>query len=65
METLAYLAGFPLYLELRARWKDPIAEGVRMIVITGAAVGAAVGTKLLFLLDDPAATLAHLHDLPG
>lgn len=61
-ETLAYLLAFRLYLLLRKRYGDPISDSVRWSVIAAAAAGAAVGSKLLFWLEEPAATLRHLHD---
>ena len=60
LETLAYPAGFALHLRLRRRRVDPISDATRMIVVAGAAVGAVIGSKLLFLFEDPAATLAAL-----
>lgn len=62
-EALAYALGFRLYLWLRRRWGDPIDEGTRLAVVTGAALGAALGAKLLFLLQDPLWSWAQRGDL--
>ena len=61
-ETLAYLFGFQLYRFLRSRYGDAVSSPNRWSVIAAAAVGAALGSKLLFFLEDPRFTLAHLHD---
>jgi prolipoprotein diacylglyceryltransferase len=63
-ETLAYLAGFRFYLWLRRRRGDHVGDAARWSVVTAAAVGAVVGSRLLFWLEDPAATLTYLHQ-PG
>jgi phosphatidylglycerol---prolipoprotein diacylglyceryl transferase len=63
-ETLAYLIGFRLYLWLRRRRGDPVDDGLRWAVVTAAAVGAVVGSRLLFWLEDPAATVGYLQH-PG
>lgn len=62
-EALAYALGFRLYLFLRARRGDAIPDSVRWSVIAGAAVGAALGSKLLYWMDQPSVTLAHARDL--
>jgi phosphatidylglycerol:prolipoprotein diacylglycerol transferase len=61
-ETLAYFVGFRLYLWLRRRSDDHIAETTRMWVVVGAIVGAAIGSKLLYWFEEPTVTLAHLTD---
>ena len=61
-ETLAYLCGFQLYRFLRNRYGDAVSSSIRWSVVAAAAVGAALGSKLLFFLEDPAFTRAHLHD---
>ena len=62
-ESLAYLLGFRLFLELRRRRGDPVAESVRTSVLAGAALGAALGSKLLYWAQQPSLTLAHRGDL--
>ena len=61
-ESLAYLAGFRLYLWLRARSGDVIGAGERGWVIAASLGGAAIGSKLLYWLEDPALTLANWRD---
>lgn len=61
-EALAYSAGFGLYLIMRHRWKDPLPGALRLVIVAAAIAGATLGAKLLFLLEDPSLTLAHLHD---
>jgi len=59
-ETLAYFVGFRLYLWTRRKERLPAPQA--MWIIVGATLGAAIGSKLLFLLEDPAATWAHRTD---
>jgi len=61
-ETLAYFVGFRLYLWLRRRRGDVIADSTRWSVIAAAIAGAALGSKLLFWLEDPLQTWQHLGD---
>lgn len=58
-ETLAYFIGFRIYLALRARQGDVIPEDIRWWVITAAALGAAAGSKLLSILQEPSFVAAH------
>ena len=58
-ELLGYAAGYAAYRVLRARTPDPIPDRTRWIVLTAAAVGAALGSRVAFWLDDPAFTWAH------
>jgi phosphatidylglycerol---prolipoprotein diacylglyceryl transferase len=62
-EALAYVVGFRIYLALRRRSADPIPTATRWTVIAAAIVGAALGSKLLHWLEDPAITWAHRGDL--
>ena len=62
-EGLAYFLGFRLYQYLRYRYGDPIQYSTRWSVITAAAMGAAVGSKLLYWLEDPAQTVHRWRDL--
>ncbi|HZR27373.1 MAG TPA: prolipoprotein diacylglyceryl transferase family protein [Terriglobales bacterium] len=61
-ESLAYVSGVLLYLWMRRRSGDFVADPVRWSVITAAVAGGALGSKLMYLLEDPAATLRHLGD---
>lgn len=62
LETLAYLAGFRVYLYLRRTTGDHIESSNRTWVIAAAIVGAAIGSKLLYWLSDPVATFHHWND---
>lgn len=61
-ETLGYFLGYRLYRYLK-RQGDPLPDLQRLIVLAAAAVGGALGSKLLAWLEDPALTAAHLADL--
>jgi len=61
-EALAYFLAFRVYLWLRRRSGDPLATELRWAAIAAAAVGAALGSKLLYWFEDPAATLARWRD---
>lgn len=63
-ETLAYLLAFQVYRRMRHGYGDAISDGVRWSVIAAAAVGAAVGSKILFWLEEPLLTLQNLRNLP-
>ena len=58
-ETLAYAVAFRVYLLLRKRGGDALDDGNRWWMIAAAAMGAVVGSKVLYWLEDPALTLAH------
>lgn len=59
-ETLAYFIAFRVYLSLRHRFGDPLSTPIRWTVIAAAVAGAALGSKLLFWLEDPQRTLHNL-----
>ena len=61
-ESLSYLVGLTTYVFLRQRFKDFLPAPLRLAVVAIAVGGAVIGAKLLFLLEDPALTLRHLHD---
>ena len=61
-ETLAYFLGFRAYLWLRRRQADDIPGPTRWWAITAAALGGAVGSKVLAWLEDPAALQAQWTD---
>ncbi|MCE9635010.1 MAG: prolipoprotein diacylglyceryl transferase [Planctomycetes bacterium] len=63
-EAAGYAVGFQAFRALRKRRGDVVDGTARWTVLAAAAVGAALGSKLLFWLDDPAATWAHRADLP-
>jgi phosphatidylglycerol:prolipoprotein diacylglycerol transferase len=56
-ESLAYFIGFRLYLRLRLRSGDHLSGGNRLWIVAAAAVGAALGSKLLYWFENPALTL--------
>lgn len=49
-EVLGYLAGLLVYVVVRRKAGDPISDQARATVFTGAALGAALGSRLLFVL---------------
>lgn len=61
-ETLAYFIGFRVYLYTRS--KDRIPKDKALAVIAGAIVGAALGSKMLYWLEDPLLTYENILNLP-
>jgi len=61
-ELLGYFVGFRLYLRLRRRSGDVIGGRDRWSLVAAAVIGAAIGSRVLFWLEDPAATLARFDD---
>lgn len=55
METLAYILGYRLYVFLRSRQTDLIPDENRLWILIGAAAGAFLGSRLVGVLEDPAA----------
>jgi phosphatidylglycerol---prolipoprotein diacylglyceryl transferase len=51
-----------VYLALRRRGSDALDDLNRWWIIAAAAIGATVGSKALYWLEDPRLTLAHLRD---
>jgi phosphatidylglycerol:prolipoprotein diacylglycerol transferase len=62
LETLAYAVAFRVYLWLRRSKGDAVDDSSRYWVIAAAAVGAAIGSKILYWFENPLYTLAHLGD---
>lgn len=60
LEALAYFIGFRVYLLTRSKSAMSPLQGLQ--VIAGAAVGAAIGSKLLFFLENPWLTAAQAAD---
>ena len=63
-EGLAYLIGFRVYLYQRRRGGDVIPKRTRWYVIFAAIVGSMLGSRILFWLIDPAATIENVRE-PG
>lgn len=61
-EVLAYLTAFVVYFRIRRRFGDPIITPLRWAVVAAAIAGAALGSKLLFWMEDPRLTLQNLHN---
>jgi len=59
LETLAYTVGFAIYARDRKRQGDVIDTSARSSVLVAAILGAAIGSKLLAWLEDPAELMAH------
>jgi phosphatidylglycerol:prolipoprotein diacylglycerol transferase len=61
-ETAAYAVAFRVYLLLRKRTGDALDDADRWWMIAAAAMGAVLGSKVLYWFEDPALTLAHWRD---
>lgn len=61
-QTLAYVAAFAVYLHLRRRFGDSLALPLRWATVAAAIAGAALGSKVLYWLEDPRATLQNLQN---
>src|ERR1700689_704396 len=61
-ETLAYFVAYRVYASLRRRHGDSLSDESRWWVIAAMACGAAIGSKMLFWLEDPRLTAAHWND---
>lgn len=56
------MTGTLVYLWRRWRSGDTVSDPVRWSVVTAAVAGGAIGSKLMYLLEDPTATLQHGND---
>ena len=63
LEGSAYVVATVVYLSLRRRFGDTIATPIRWTVVAAAVAGATLGSKLLYWLEDPQATLLHRNDI--
>jgi prolipoprotein diacylglyceryltransferase len=61
-DLAAYTVGFRLFLIQRRRFGDTIDTRARWTVVAAAVFGAAIGSKLMFWLEDPSETLTHWND---
>jgi prolipoprotein diacylglyceryltransferase len=64
-EALAYTVGFEVYRRARARQGDHLSDATRWTVIAAAAIGAAIGSRALFWLEDPRLTIEWLRTDPA
>lgn len=62
LESLAYFVAFRLYLQDRRKSGDFLADSLRWSIVAAAMLGAAVGSKLLYWLEEPVRTLHHWDD---
>lgn len=62
LESLAYCVGFAIYSRQRRRSGDVLASPDRSSIIVAAIAGAALGSKLLGWLENPADLLQHWRD---
>ena len=56
-EIIGYISGAAVFVHLRSRHRDAISDHPRAAVLTGAAIGAAIGMRILFWLSYPAVTI--------
>lgn len=61
-EALAYAAAAIVFLLLRRRFGDPLPATSRWLIVATAVACAALGSKILYWLEDPALTRQNLHD---
>ncbi len=61
-EALAYCVAFRVYLYLRRRFGDAISTPLRWAAVAFALAGAAIGSKIVYWLEDPRLTWSHLRD---
>jgi phosphatidylglycerol---prolipoprotein diacylglyceryl transferase len=62
-ESLAYAVAFRIYIAQRRTAGDFLETSTRWNIIVAAVAGAAIGSKLLYCLEDPQLTARHLTDL--
>jgi prolipoprotein diacylglyceryltransferase len=60
---MAYVVAAAVYLCLRRHFGDAIPTPIRWTVVAAAVAGATLGSKLLYWLEDPQATMLHRNDL--
>ena len=63
LEALAYFIGYRVYLKHRKRAGDHLSASHRMWIVAAAIAGAAIGSKLLYWLSDPALTARKWNDV--
>jgi len=62
LEALAYAIAFCVFIYLRRRFDDPLAPVTRWAVVAVAIAAAALGSKVLYWLEDPGLTLRNFQD---
>jgi phosphatidylglycerol:prolipoprotein diacylglycerol transferase len=62
-ETLGYALAFLMYVMLRRRSGDALADVDRWWVVAAAAAGATLGSRILYWFEDPRLTLQHFRDV--
>jgi prolipoprotein diacylglyceryltransferase len=62
-EGMAYVVATAVYLCLRRHFGDSLPTPIRWTVVAAAVAGATLGSKLLYWLEDPQATLLHRNDV--
>lgn len=63
LESLAYFVAFRLYLWERRSEGDFLHAGARWTIVVAAVLGAAVGSKVLYWLEDPVRTVHYWNNL--
>jgi phosphatidylglycerol---prolipoprotein diacylglyceryl transferase len=61
-EALAYTIAFFVYLKIRRTVGDAVTDSSRWTVITAAIAGAALGSRMLYWVENPAMTAEHWRD---
>lgn len=62
-ESLAYVVAFRLYLSQRQKTGDFLPDTIRWKIVAAAITGAAIGSKVLYWLEDPVRTLHQWNDV--
>lgn len=62
LESFAYFVGFRVYLLLRKREKVRMPADKSLWILVGAVLGAAIGSKVLSLIEDPWILVQHITD---
>ena len=62
-ESLAYCIAFQVYLRARKNAGDFLDTATRWVVVVAAIGGAAIGSKILYWLEDPRRTVEHWNSL--
>lgn len=63
-ESLVYAVAFRIYISQRNRAGDFLETSSRWNIMVAAVAGAAIGSKLLYCLEDPQLTAQHWKNIP-